>query len=382
MSGHEVEEISRQILSARGFELDEGQKRGLAALDRCNDEWRHYKSRRGGRLAKMLIHPPVPRGVYLWGGVGRGKSFLMDSFFKAVPLERKVRLHFHEFMRAVHRELHDLRGLQDPLEELAIRVARRYRLICFDEFHISDVADAMILERLLHKLIDARVGFIMTSNYAPDALYPDGLQREQLLPAIDLIKQHLEVVELASATDHRHEAANAKPDAEMAALLARLPPLFQSPLGAESDVALARIFEAFRDGEVRERAHLQIESRDVVALRTGGGVAWFDFETLCAGPRSQNDYLALAASFHTIILSGVPVLSSAQFSEARRFTWLIDILYDHGRRLALSAAGPAEALYTEGSFASEFTRAVSRLSEMQTAVYLSRIQRVSVERLA
>lgn len=377
-----VSDIAQAHLAKRGFQLDPGQQHGLDALERCNSEWWDYKAQRGGRITKMLIHPPLPKGVYLWGGVGRGKSFLMDCFFEAVPLERKVRLHFHEFMRATHRELHDLRGMSNPLEEVAIRVARRYRLICFDEFHISDIADAMILERLLHALIAAKVAFVMTSNYPPDGLYPDGLHRDQLLPAIDLIKQNLQVAELDSVQDHRREAANAQAAEESQALISRLPNFFQSPLGELAEAALEDVFSAFADGPLQPDAVLTIEGRSLPSRQVAGGVAWFDFETLCGGPRSQNDYLALAAQFHTILVSNVPAMSPAQASEARRFTWLVDILYDHGRRLALSANARADDLYPQGVLAQEFYRTASRLVEMQTAAYLGRSHRLSVERLS
>ncbi|MFZ9176449.1 MAG: cell division protein ZapE, partial [Burkholderiaceae bacterium] len=328
-------------------------------------------ARRGGRLARVLIHPPLPRGVYLWGGVGRGKSFLMDCFYQAVPIERKLRVHFHEFMRATHREMHDLRGTEDPLHEVAIRVARRYRLICFDEFHISDIADAMILERLLQALIQARVGFVMTSNYPPDGLYPDGLHRDRLLPAIDLLNTHLEVVELASQTDHRRRSTEHDAEAEIG--------LYQTPLSVKAENNLFRLFERFADGPMVDQPRLIIEAREIPAKWQAGGAIWFDFAVLCGGPRSQNDYLELAHQFHTVVLSGVPAMSVAQSSEARRFTWLVDILYDHNTRLVLSAETQPDSLYTTGVLANEFQRTASRLTEMQTSVYLQKVRRQTVE---
>ena len=189
-----VTELYQQTLAERGFTADDAQLNAVAALQRCEDEWDAYKSRRSNVLAKILVRPPIPRGVYMYGGVGRGKSFLMDCFFQAVPLKRKVRLHFHEFMREVHRELQDLKGMADPLQELGRRISLRYRLICFDEFHISDVTDAMILHRLLLSLFENRVSFVTTSNFRPDDLYPNGLNRERILPAIALLNAKLEVI--------------------------------------------------------------------------------------------------------------------------------------------------------------------------------------------
>lgn len=360
-------------VARRGYEPLAQQAPGLLALDRCCDEWVHYKQRRGGRLSKMLIHPPLPRGVYLWGGVGVGKSFLMDCFFRVVPLERKLRIHFHEFMRATHREMADLKMVEDPLGEVAERIARRYRLICFDEFHISDIADAMILERLFGALVRARVAFVMTSNYHPDTLYPDGLQRDQLLPAIELIKAQLEVVSLDAGQDLRRlQEAPADLDES----------LYRTPLGAAAERGLASVFRRWCDGPIQERETLTIESRPIPTIRTAGGVAWFSFETLCAGPRSQNDYLALADRFHSILLSDVPKMPVSMASEARRFTWLVDVLYDHGVRLALSAEVPPDSLYTQGTLAQEFKRTASRLIDMQSANYFKSERRQSVARLA
>ena len=198
-----VRALYERTLAERGYRADEAQLRAIDALERCENEWLAYLRRRGNALAKMINRPPIPRGVYMHGGVGRGKSFLMDCFFQSVPLKRKTRLHFHEFMREVHRELHELRGTANPLDELGRRIARRYRLICFDEFHIADVTDAMILHRLLESLFANRVSIVTTSNFHPDALYPNGLHRDRILPAIELLKQHLEVLDVDAGTDYR-----------------------------------------------------------------------------------------------------------------------------------------------------------------------------------
>ena len=192
-----------QTLAARGYTLDAAQQAAAERLQQLFEGWAEYKARRSNALTRMLRHPPIPRGVYLWGGVGRGKSFLMDAFFADVPLIRKTRLHFHEFMRGVHHELDELKGTENPLDAVAERIARRFRLICFDEFHVSDIADAMILHRLLVRLFDLGVGFVMTSNYPPEGLYPDGLHRDRVLPAIALLKERLDVLNVDAGIDYR-----------------------------------------------------------------------------------------------------------------------------------------------------------------------------------
>jgi cell division protein ZapE len=343
-------------LAQRGYVLDASQQAAADRLQLLTEAWADYKAHRSNALKKLLVRPPVPRGVYLWGGVGRGKSFLMDAFFATVPLIRKTRVHFHEFMRGVHAELHELKGTAEPLDEVARRIARRHRLICFDEFHVSDIADAMILYRLLDRLFALNIGFVMTSNYAPEALYPDGLHRDRMLPAIDLLRERLDVVEVDGGIDYRRQA--------MASIEAYL-----TPWGAEAESRLAAAFERVAEAD-DDDPHLTIESRTIRARRRAGGVVWFDFAVLCGGPRSQNDYLELAARFHTVLLSNVPRMSAGQASEARRFTWLVDVLYDHRVKLLLSAEVPAAQLYVAGALSNEFARTVSRLQEMQSREYL------------
>ncbi|RZJ02781.1 MAG: cell division protein ZapE, partial [Rubrivivax sp.] len=329
----------------------------LAALQRCQDEWAAYKARRSNAVTKLLVRPPIPRGVYMYGGVGRGKSFLMDCFFQAVPLTRKTRLHFHEFMREVHRELQELKGIADPLDELGKRIGRRFRLICFDEFHVADVTDAMILHRLLDAMFRNRVSIITTSNFHPDQLYPNGLHRDRILPAIELLKSNLEVINVDAGTDYRQRTLE---DIN----------LYLTPLNEANEGALKQAFESLAEAQDEDNK-LMIEHRVIHARRRAGGVVWFDFQTLCGGPRSQNDYLELASQFHTVILSDVPEMPIRLASEARRFTWLVDVLYDRRVKLIISAAVPADQLYTEGPLAHEFPRTVSRLQEMRSAEYLA-----------
>ena len=352
-----VRELYLATLAERGFKSDPAQLRALDSLERCENEWIAYKARRGNVVTKLLLRPPIPRGVYMHGGVGRGKSFLMDCFFQSVPLTRKTRLHFHEFMREVHRELQELKGTVDPLDELGKRIARRFRLICFDEFHVADVTDAMILHRLLAALFANRVAIVTTSNFHPDGLYPNGLHRDRILPAIDMLKAELEVINVDDGTDYRqHTLQQAR--------------LYLSPADAAAESSLQTTFSEL--AEVRDQNPLlHIEHRELRALRRAGGVVWFDFRTLCGGPRSQNDYLEIAQQFHTLLLSNVPQMQPRLASEARRFTLLVDVLYDRRVKLIVSAAVPAEQLYTEGPLVHEFSRTVSRLQEMQSTEYLA-----------
>jgi len=352
-----VKNVYERELAERGYRSDPAQLRAVEALDRCAREWTDFKERRSNAFKKLINRPPVPRGVYLYGGVGRGKSFLMDCFFSAVPLKRKTRLHFHEFMREVHRELADLQGTVNPLDKLGERIAKRYRLICFDEFHVADITDAMILHRLLDALFDNGVGFVTTSNFKPDDLYPGGLHRDRILPAIELLKGKLEVLNVDHGVDYRRRAMEHVK-------------LYHTPLGAAADADMNEAFT--RLAATHDESHvLHIEAREIRARRKAGGVVWFDFRTLCGGPRSQNDYLEIATQFHTLLLSDVPYMPVRMASEARRFTWLVDVLYDRKVKLIMSAQVPPEALYTEGPLAHEFPRTVSRLQEMQSAEYLS-----------
>jgi cell division protein ZapE len=345
-----------ESLSARGYRLDDAQRRAAERLARLDDEWTQYKHARRNAVLKLLARPEIPRGVYLWGGVGRGKSFLMDCFFSAVPLIRKTRIHFHEFMRGVHRELDEVKGTADPLDEVARRIAHRTRLVCFDEFHVSDIADAMILHRLLSRLFDLRIGFVITSNYAPQGLYPDGLHRDRMLPAIELLRSRLDVVEVDGGVDYRRRAMEHIET-------------YLVPGGVAADQRLAASFAQLAETEDDDPV-LLIEARRIRARRRAGGVVWFDFAVLCGGPRSQNDYLEIARQFHTVLLSNVPQMSAGQASEARRFTWLVDVFYDHRVKLILSADVAAEALYVAGALAGEFQRTASRLIEMRSREYL------------
>ena len=357
-----VRETYDAELKLRGYQADPAQLRAIDALERCATQWAAYKEKRSNFVKKLINRPDIPRGVYMYGGVGRGKSFLMDCFFNAVPLKRKTRLHFHEFMREVHRELSDLQGTVNPLDALAERMAERYKLICFDEFHVADITDAMILHRLLAALFENGVGLVTTSNFRPNDLYPGGLHRDRILPAIKLLNDKLEVINVDNGTDYR-------------GLTLETVDLYHVPADAKADASMQNAFNALAESH-DEDPILHIEARTIRALRKAGGLVWFDFKTLCGGPRSQNDYLEIASRFHTVFLSGVPQMPVRMASEARRFTWLIDVLYDRRVKLVMSAEVPPAELYTEGPMSHEFPRTVSRLQEMQSKEFLALERRI------
>ncbi len=363
-----VQEFYQHALSQRGFKSDAAQQAAVDRLQKAYEDWVYYRSQRSSTFKRLINRPDVPRGVYLWGGVGRGKSFLMDSFYSVVPVVRKTRLHFHEFMRGVHRQLDELKGVADPLDEVARRIAKKYRLICFDEFHVSDIADAMILYNLLSALFANGVSFIMTSNYDPDLLYPDGLHRDRMLPTIALLKDKLDVRNVDAGIDYRKRTLEQTQS-------------YYTPLSAQADKALRDAYAALAE-TADEDPRVHIENREIRALRRAGSIIWFDFATLCGGPRSQNDYLELASRFHTVILSGIPAMSVAQSSEARRFTWLIDVFYDHKVKLLMSAAVAPELLYTQGVLSNEFHRTVSRIIEMQSREYMQTQRRDAADAIA
>lgn len=361
-----VRELYDRMLAWRGFVPDTSQSRAVDRLQQLYDEWIEYKRRRGNLLRRLVARPALPRGVYLWGGVGRGKSFLMDSFYQALPLVRKRRVHFHDFMRDVHRELETLKGQEDPLSALARRLALRYRLICFDEMHVNDIADAMILGRLLGRTMDLGVVYCMTSNYHPDELYKDGLKRENFMPTIGLIKQRLDLINVDSGIDYRRRALEQVQT-------------YLTPLGPQTDTQLLADFR--RIAEVEEHNDpLVIEGRIIPYRHRAGGVIWLDFDVICGWGRSQHDYLELAQDFHTVIVSNVPRIGVERVDEGRRFTLMVDVFYDNRVKLILSAeALPLDLLKSEQgandarirAMRFEFDRTASRLIEMQSKAYLA-----------
>jgi cell division protein ZapE len=346
-----------QALAERGIVADPAQLMAAMRLQQFYDELVAFKAARRSRLRKLLVHPELPRGVWFWGGVGRGKSFLMDCFFAAVPYQRKRRVYFHTFMAEVHERLKRYRNEPDPLARVAAQVARETRLMCFDEFHIADIADAMILGRLMETLFDAGVIFCITSNYAPDGLYPNGLQRDRLLPTIALLNEKLDVIKIDAGIDYRLRALEQAD-------------IYHVPADAAADRLMMETFARVAGGAGHDRP-ITVLGREMRVRHRAPGIAWFDFATLCGGPRSQNDYIDLAHRFHTLFLSAVPKMGPEQAAEARRFTWLVDVLYEHRVKLLLSADCVASALYTTGVHAEEFQRTASRLAEMRSREYLA-----------
>ena len=341
-----------------GFRADAAQQRAATRLQQLFDELIEFKSYRGRPFMKTFGRRSPPRGLYIHGSVGRGKSMLMDAFYSQLPYRRKRRVHFHAFMQTIHRELAGVKHESDPLVIIGEKLARDVRVLCFDEFHVSDIGDAMILARLLETMFARGIVCVMTSNYRPDALYPNGLQRERFLPAIEMIKNNLEVIEIDGATDHRLRS------------LEQLD-LYHSPLGPRADEAMLRSFTALASTAPRHAA-IDINGRKIQSRSASSGIGWFEFVELCGTARSQSDYLELAKRFHTIMLANVPKMTAEHASQARRFTWLIDVLYDQRVNLIMSGDAPMEDLYRSGPNSQEFPRVVSRLKEMQSREYLAR----------
>lgn len=358
---HGMLDAYNAAIATRGYRSDPAQLGAVQRLQQLYSELIHFKAVRRSALRRMFAPPPMPKSVYFWGGVGRGKSFLMDCFFDALPYKRKRRVHFHAFMQEVQSELKELNHEPDPLQKVADRISVSTRVLCFDEFHISDIADAMILGRLLEALFERGVIFVMTSNYPPDGLYPNGLMRVNFLLTIQMIKRRCDVVEVDDGTDYRLRT------------LEKIE-IFLVPAGPAADAKMASDFSRIAGAEGAP-GQMDLFGRAIPTLRQAPGIVWFDFATLCGGPRSQNDYLAIARESHTVILSGVPKMNAGHSNEARRFTWLVDVLYDHRVKLIMSAEVDAYELYTEGHNAHEFVRTVSRLMEMRTRDYLAEAHR-------
>jgi len=315
------------------------------------------------RAARGMLQasPASPKGLYLWGGVGRGKTYLMDVFFESLPFDNKMRVHFHRFMRRVHKDLTALKGEINPLRKVAAKIADETCIICFDEFFVSDIADAMILAGLLEELFRLEVCLVTTSNIVPDLLYRDGLQRQRFLPAIALLKQHCQVINVDGGTDYRLRALEKAP-------------LYCSPLGLTADADIEAIFNRLVpvEGEIKIAVNLEVEGRSIPVVKLSEDIVWFQFASLCEGPRSQNDYIAIAREFHAVIISNIPIMGDDNNDATRRFINLVDEFYDRNVKVAISAAEGLPNLYSGGRLAFEFERTQSRLLEMQSHEYLAR----------
>lgn len=302
--------------------------------------------------------PATPKGLYIWGGVGRGKTWLMDLFYESLPAEDKQRTHFHRFMQRVHDDLHQREGLQNPLAEVAENWSRECRVLCLDEFFVSDIADAMLLSNLLENLFSRGVVLVTTSNSEPDALYRDGLQRAKFLPAIALIKRETRVMHLKGETDYRLRILEQSD-------------IYHWPLDEHAQQNMSSSFDRMAAGCELETG-LMVNGRELRAVRRGDGMIWFEFAELCQLPRGTRDFIEIARLFNTVMLSNMPQLQEEDINAARRFIALVDEFYDRGVKLLISAQTAPDLLYTGKRLAFEFERTVSRLNEMQTHHYLAR----------
>ncbi len=361
----------RLDLEREGFQHDPAQERAILHLQKIYDQLMAQPApapakktsgllnRLTGRDKPAAASGPAVRGLYLWGGVGRGKTYLVDTFVDALPLERKQRIHFHSFMRAVHAELKQLKQQQEPLRLVARRFAEKAQVICLDEFFVSDITDAMLLYGLLKELFALGVTLITTSNILPDDLYKDGLQRARFLPAIGLIKQHLDVLNVDGGVDYRLRYLE---KAE----------IYHYPLDDRAEQILNDVFNNLAPEPGHRGGDLEIEGRFIPTLREADDIIWFNFRAICDGPRGTADYIEIARCFHTVLISNIPVMDWQMENQARRFVNLVDEFYDRSVKLIVSAAAPLHELYTGQKLKFEFQRTVSRLQEMQSHEYLER----------
>jgi cell division protein ZapE len=360
----------KQDLQRDDFSYDPTQEMAVGHLQRLYDDLvaaenaptPGFMQRLSAKVKREKVEPV--KGLYFWGGVGRGKTYLMDTFYDSLPFERKMRTHFHRFMQRVHHELRLLDGTKNPLVEIGRKYAEETRIICFDEFFVSDITDAMILGGLMEQLFGNGVSLVATSNIVPDGLYKDGLQRARFLPAIDLLKQYTEVVNVDGGIDYRLRTLE---QAE----------LYHWPLDGAADESLNKSFEGLAPDleEVVEGEVIEVNGRGIRSRRACEDVVWFDFDALCNGPRSQNDYIELSKLYHAVVLSNVPQLGRANDDAARRFINMVDEFYDSGVKLIISAAVPIDQIYSEGRLEFEIQRTQSRLLEMQSHDYLVREHR-------
>ena len=358
-------------LKREGFVADKAQKLAVDQLDtlyfRLVAAYNHKRDASFASKLKRIIkrkkNNPV-LGLYMWGGVGRGKTYLMDSFFESLPFESKLRIHFHRFMRRIHEELDEFKGHANPLEKVADKIACETMVICFDEFFVSDITDAMILAKLFEALFARGVCLVATSNVEPSKLYKNGLQRQRFLPAIELIETRCQVVNVDGGTDYRLRALESTE-------------LYHQPLTDRSQDAIAGIFNSLvaDKGTLNDSVKVTIAGRDIPVVAKSSDVIWFDFKAICEGPRSQHDYIELSCEYHAVVISNIPTLNKEKEDATRRFINLVDEFYDRNVKLVISADRPLEGLYQGSKLVFEFERTKSRLIEMQTTEFLSRAHR-------
>ena len=360
-------ELYQADLKREGFAYDSAQEMAVQHLQRLYDDLVAYEAGLNKFSVQRFINkvsskkPEPIKGLYFWGGVGRGKTYLVDTFYNALPFKRKMRTHFHRFMQRVHQDLTELAGEKDPLKIVADRIAKEAIVICFDEFFVSDIGDAMILGSLVGELFGRGVTLVATSNIVPDGLYANGLQRARFLPAIKLLNQYTDVVNVDSGVDYRLrtlEQAN----------------LYHYPLSAAAEADLQKSFNSLVSDKARIKTDTSVEilGRKIPVKARATSIAWFEVEALCDGPRSQNDYIELGKQFRDVLISNVPIMNSKNDDMARRFINLIDEFYDRGVKVIMSAAVPIPDIYEHGRLEFEFQRTTSRMLEMQSREYLMR----------
>lgn len=344
----------RELIQQHGYTPDPDQEQVLAAFDRLADTLA-LKPQAKGWLWKRK---PVPvRGIYLWGGVGRGKTWLMDLFcshHQSLGIERH---HFHSFMRRIHEAMRQLEGKASPMDLIVGEMGQRFRVLCLDEFHVIDIGDAMLLRGLLEALERSGIALVTTSNQPPDNLYQGGIQRDSFLPAIEVLKRTTQVIEMGGDRDYRLQLFEASA-------------VYHTPLGDAATVSISREFDRLAGEQVEELGRFQVPGRPIRFFKRGGGVIWCDFNALCGPPRWQNDYLELARSHHTVFISDIPHLDGTWDDRTRRFINLIDVFYDRKVKVVISAENPPDEIYSGNRLTFEFRRTASRLKEMQSAAYL------------
>ncbi len=355
--------IYQQRITQDKFDHDPAQENAVEKFEELHQLLKQNLEQRddfSNKLKRLIKKPQTPiTGLYLWGGVGRGKTWLMDLFFDSLPFPKKIRLHFHRFMQAVHDQLTMLRGHRDPLVLIAKNFAKKYRILCLDEFHVSDITDAMLLYGLLDALFKEGVTLVATSNLEPDDLYKNGLQRERFVPAIELIKKHTQSVNLDGEIDHRLR------------ILEKAETWYDA-LVPDIDEVLRIRFEELAPCKGQKNENLRINYRDITAKLYADDVAWFEFKTLCTGPRAAADYIEIARRFHTLFITNIPIMNEAIDDQARRFINMIDEFYDRNVKLIISAQAIPSELYTGQQLEFEFQRTISRLEEMRSHDYLCR----------
>ena len=350
-------------LEDQDFQYDSAQENAVKELQRLYDELTQPEKKRTWRIKLQNrfgtgMSKPSIQGIYFWGGVGRGKTYLVDTFYECLPFKRKLRIHFHRFMHRVHQELKTLDGQADPLQIIAKTFAKETKVICFDEFFVSDITDAMILGTLMEALFSHGIVLVATSNIIPDDLYKNGLQRARFMPAITLINQNTRIVNVDSGVDYRLRTLE---QAE----------IFHYPLDSQANDNLHRYFKQLAPELGTENQSIEVEGRMIPTLHYADGVVMFEFRAICDGPRSQTDYMEISRFYHTVLIANVEQMGQATDDIARRFIAMVDEFYERNVKLIMSAEVSLETLYSKGQLDFEFRRCLSRLKEMQSHDYLA-----------